>query len=131
MPVAPDLPFGVPGPGVVGGIGRGLEPALGREQVDAAVAVDVARADAVAGRLLAEVVLLELEPLAVGLLDDLVPDDHVDRVGQNVGHAVAGEVDHPGRLDVARQVDLVIGPGCAGFPRVLDPADVSGRSTST
>ena len=33
----------------------------------------------------AEVVLLELESLAVALLDDLVPDDHVDRVGQDVG----------------------------------------------
>ena len=45
-----ELPVGVPGPGAVGRIGRRLEPALGREQVGAAVAVDVPRADAVPGR---------------------------------------------------------------------------------
>ena len=75
----------------------------------------------------AQVVLLELEALAVALLDDLVPDDHVDRVGQDVRHAVARQVDHPGRLDVPGHVDLVIGPGRAGFPGVLDPADVLGE----
>ena len=64
-----ELPFGVPGPVLVRGIGRGLEPALGSEQVDAAVAVDVARADAVTGGLGAEVVLLQLVPLAVALLE--------------------------------------------------------------
>ena len=111
-----ELPVRVPGPCAVGGIGRGLEPALGREQVDAAIAVDVPRADAVPGRLRAQVVLLEVETFAVALLDDLIPDDHVDRVGQNVRHAVARQVDHPGRLDVARHVDLVIGPGRAAFP---------------
>ena len=58
-----ELPLGVPGPGVVSRVGRGLEPALGGEQVDPAVAVDVARADAVAGGRVAEVVLLEIEPL--------------------------------------------------------------------
>ena len=124
MPVAPRFQSGCQVQVSCDGIGRGLEPALGGEQVDPAVAVDVARADAVAGGLRAEVVLLELEALAVGLLDDLVPDDDVDRVGQDVGDAVAGQVDSHGRLDGARHVDLVIGPGRAGLARVLDPADV-------
>ncbi len=123
MPVAPSCHSGCQAQvAVLARIGWGLEPAFGREQVDAAVAVDVARADAVSGRRGAEVVLLELVAFAVALLDDLVPDDHVDRVRQQVGHAVSREVDHPGRFDVARLIDLVIGPGRAGLSRVLDPA---------
>ena len=61
MPVAPSCQSGCQAHESVSRIGRGLEPALGREQVDAAVAVDVARADAVPGRRGAEVVLLELD----------------------------------------------------------------------
>ena len=53
---------------------------------------------------------LMLESFAVGLLGDLVPGDGVDRVGQDVGDAVAGQVDGHGRLARARDVDLVVGP---------------------
>ena len=131
MPVAPSCQSGCQAQVPCGRIGRGLEPALGREQVGAAVAVDVARADAVPGRLGAQVVLLELEPFAVALLDDLVPDDHVDRVGQDVGHAVARQVDHPGRLDVPRHVDLVIGPRRTRLSRGSRPSPRSCRNRST
>ena len=109
-------------------VGRRLEPALGSEQVDAAVAVDVPRADSVPGRIgEPKVVLLEHKSFAVTFLHNLIPDDDVDRVGQDVRHAVTREVDHPGRFNVARLVHLVISPVRAGFAGILDPADVSGE----
>ena len=76
------------------------------------------------GGFLPEVVFLELESLAVALLENFVPDDNVHGIGQEIRHAVAREVDHPGCLDVARAVDFVVGPGRACLPGVFNPADV-------
>ena len=64
------------------GIGRSLEPSLGCEKVGAPVAVHVSRTHSMAGRVLAEIVLLELMALAVAALDDFVPDDDVHGFGR-------------------------------------------------
>ena len=112
-------------------IGWRFKPALGCQQVGAAIAVDVARADAVSGRRGAKVVLLEVDAFAISLFHDLVPDHHVHRVGQDVGHAVSRQVDHPGRLDASRHPNFVIGPGCPDSSRVFDPAHVPDRNRST
>src|SRR5262249_52385246 len=102
--------------------GWGLEPTLGRQQVDPAVAVDVAGADAVAGGLLTEVVLLPARLRALRLQP--IPDHRVHRVGQDLGDPVAGQVDQDRGLTRARLVDRVVGPSRAGLAGVLDPADV-------
>src|SRR5207249_8953410 len=117
-----ELPLGVPGPGLTGRVPRRLEPALEREEIDPAVAVDVAGADAVAGGGGAEVVLLP--PGARAAVLQLVPGDDVDGVGQHLGGAVAVQVHQPGGLARAGPVDLVIGPLPARHAGVLDPADV-------
>src|SRR5262249_21116409 len=86
-----ELPFGVPRPGARVTVGGAFKPAFGRQKVDAAVAVDVARADAVRGGGLAKVVF---GPLGLGAgLGQLVPHDDVGAVGQHVGPAVAVQVD--------------------------------------
>ncbi len=92
----PELPVGVPGPGVVGSgsAGASNQP-LGVSRSMRPSPLTSPEPTPCPAAWAAEVVLLELEALAVALLDDLVPDDHVDRVGQDVGHAVAGQVDHP------------------------------------
>ena len=66
-------------------------------------------ADAVAGGLGAEVVLLPNDGPSPALLQ-AVEDDDVDRVGQDLGLTVAGQVDGHRGLARCRAVDLVIGP---------------------
>src|SRR5262249_27143769 len=94
------------------------------EQIDPAVAVDVTRADAMPGGLTAEVVFHQLASLSIPLLRHLVPDDDVDRVGQDVGDAVPREIDHPGGLAASGLILVVLGRGGTRFPRILDPAHV-------
>ena len=65
MPVAPRCHSGCQVQVSLRGVGRCLEPALGGEQIDPAVAVNVARAHAVPRGRFAEVVLDEFEALAV------------------------------------------------------------------
>src|SRR5262249_56775921 len=112
-----ELPLGMPGPVVRGRVGGTFEPPLGREDIDPAVAVDVARADAVAGGRRAQVVLL---PDGINSRPgELVPDDDVGGVRQDVEPAVAVYVDHRRRLARAGQVDLMIGPVLARRAGVL------------
>ena len=131
MPVAPSCQSGCHAHEVAGRIRRGLEPALERKQVDAAVTVDISRANPVSGRRCAQVVLFELDPETPILLHHLVPDDHVDRVGQEIGHAVTREIDHPRCLDVSGDVDFVIHPGRAGFARDFRPIPRFVQNTNT
>ena len=102
---------------------RSLEPTLRGEEVDTPVAVDVARADAVADSLLAEVVRPP-DRLFAGRFQ-VIPDELIGHVRKHVGLAVAGEVRQNGTLARAGLADLMVRPRLVRLTRVLDPADVA------
>jgi hypothetical protein len=51
--------------------------------------------------------------------------DDVDRIRQDFLLAVAGQVNHPGRLARSWKVDFVVGPERAGLSGVLDPPHIA------
>ncbi len=120
-PRCAQLEFGVKGPRV-GAISGLFAPAAGGDNVDSAIAVDVADADAVPCPFIAEVVLLPGDLRL--LLSQLIPDDHISGIGQEVELTVPVDVDQFAGLHVAGSVDFMLGPRLGRIaPRVLDPAD--------
>ena len=114
-----ELEIGVPLPLAGARVRRRLEPALGRDDVDAAVAVDVARADAVAEGFRADDVLHEA---AVFML---IPRGGRVRAAilrqDAVLLAAVREVHQERELDEVALVDNVFLPRRAGLARILHP----------
>src|ERR1035438_9500912 len=107
-------------PLAVARVGGGLEPGVGPDDVRAAIAVDIAHADAPGHGLVRNNVLGERPP-PVRSFDHLVPNSLGHRWHHRLGLAVADDVVKAGGLIVAVRFDEGLGPLAVGNASIAEP----------
>ena len=115
------LEFGMEWPRVAGFF-RLFTPSTGSDDIDPAIAVDIADSDTVSGSLGAEIVLGPDDGWL--LLRQFKPCHHIHGIGQEVEFPISVDVGQLTRLGISGDIDLMLDPRLGRVAAgILDPAD--------